>query len=436
VVKLKVVLIIFLLASIAFSQTLAGKVQVIGKTTIGGGVDVTLITANLQHGQNTANNFNFTTQVNSITPNADIVAVQERTTSETGWDSALASAGFSQAVFKAHIGSPGDGNAIWIRASRVTAVTTYSFDLTNGANPTSGSTQFGWDGTTDIRRSGCAIKAQVGSKQFYVVAAHMVSNSGEDSSNTNFAAQRVDQINSLNSWIISNLTGGLPIVVAGDFNTPPNYPRAPERTYTADASTDVITSTAHGFTDGTAVSLRNSGGTQPSPLLVGDSLYALATVYYVRDSTTNTFKLAASPGGAPIDLTTNGTGSNFVSATQWDLMRSGYYDLWQEGLANGTATVSWGDRDADGIQDMPLDFQLTRTHDTRRIDYVWLNRSAQGVTLKSITVPDGRANCSTSLTLTGAFKECPDVVVLVDRPDDDGIRFTDHNIVQATLNFQ
>jgi len=76
--------------------------------------------------------------------------------------------------------------------------------------------------------------------------------------------------------------------------------------FTADASTDVCTSTAHELQNDDAVVPQNTGGGLPSPLVAG-------TTYYVRDRTTNTFKLAATLGGSAINLTTNGTGSHYLN---------------------------------------------------------------------------------------------------------------------------
>lgn len=68
------------------------------------------------------------------------------------------------------------------------------------------------------------------------------------------------------------------------------------------ASTDVITSTSHGYADGTKVRVEAIGALSlPTGL-------AASTTYYVRDSTTNTFKLAATLGGSAIDLTADGVG--------------------------------------------------------------------------------------------------------------------------------
>jgi hypothetical protein len=65
----------------------------------------------------------------------------------------------------------------------------------------------------------------------------------------------------------------------------------------------------HGYSDAQAVTLTTSG-TLPAPL-------ATATTYYMRDVSTNVyfFKLAASAGGAAINLTTVGTGTQSIVPT-------------------------------------------------------------------------------------------------------------------------
>jgi hypothetical protein len=67
----------------------------------------------------------------------------------------------------------------------------------------------------------------------------------------------------------------------------------------ADASTDLITLVAHGFAANTAVFLQ--GTTPPGGLSFG-------TTYYVLSNTADTFKLAATPSGSAIDITSNGSG--------------------------------------------------------------------------------------------------------------------------------
>lgn len=73
------------------------------------------------------------------------------------------------------------------------------------------------------------------------------------------------------------------------------------KAFTVASSTDKFSSTAHGFSNGDAVVLR-TGFTPGAPLTPG-------VVYYVRDVEANAFKLAATSGGAAIDVTSDGSGS-------------------------------------------------------------------------------------------------------------------------------
>lgn len=101
----------------------------------------------------------------------------------------------------------------------------------------------------------------------------------------------LDGVEVTTGWKISNVSGKLSFT---------------KKVFTADSSTNVFTSTAHGLADGNEIKLENSGGALPAPLAAGTS-------YFVRDKTTNTFKLAATLGGSAIDITTNGTGTNKIS---------------------------------------------------------------------------------------------------------------------------
>ena len=65
---------------------------------------------------------------------------------------------------------------------------------------------------------------------------------------------------------------------------------------------NTITETAHGMQDGDVVILSNSGGALPAGLLG-------STTYYVRDKTTDTFKLALTLGGTAVDITGTGSGT-------------------------------------------------------------------------------------------------------------------------------
>lgn len=71
--------------------------------------------------------------------------------------------------------------------------------------------------------------------------------------------------------------------------------------FAADATTDQFTVPAHGYADSTPVFLALGSEAVPAPLVAG-------TVYYVRDAAADTFKLAATAGGAALNLTAAGSG--------------------------------------------------------------------------------------------------------------------------------
>lgn len=75
--------------------------------------------------------------------------------------------------------------------------------------------------------------------------------------------------------------------------------------FTADPATDVVMCPSHGFSDTQTIVFYN--GTVPGGLVGG-------TVYYVRDATTDTFKVAATSGGTAIDITSFGSSACQVSA--------------------------------------------------------------------------------------------------------------------------
>lgn len=69
---------------------------------------------------------------------------------------------------------------------------------------------------------------------------------------------------------------------------------ATPKNFTVDPATDTVYSTSHGYSDTQTIVFYN--GTAPGGLTEG-------TVYYVRDSATHSFKVAATSGGAAIDIT-------------------------------------------------------------------------------------------------------------------------------------
>lgn len=78
------------------------------------------------------------------------------------------------------------------------------------------------------------------------------------------------------------------------------------KAFTVDPTTDFFTFTTHGYILNTPVVFENENGTLPAGVNATDT-------YYVRDQTANTFKVAATAGGAAIDITTAGTGTNWVA---------------------------------------------------------------------------------------------------------------------------
>lgn len=75
----------------------------------------------------------------------------------------------------------------------------------------------------------------------------------------------------------------------------------------ADPGTDRINLTAHGFPAGTEIRL--GGVVPPSPLQFN-------TPYYVINTMADSFQLAATPGGSPIDITSTGTDLWLVTNTR------------------------------------------------------------------------------------------------------------------------
>jgi len=76
--------------------------------------------------------------------------------------------------------------------------------------------------------------------------------------------------------------------------------------YTVDPSTDTFTSVNNVLADTQQVIPYSSGAALPSPLASG-------VIYWVRDASANTFKLSATSGGAAVNITTKGTGVQYIS---------------------------------------------------------------------------------------------------------------------------
>lgn len=274
---------------------------------------------------------------------ADLIAVQERSSPETGWDTPMSNAGLAQAIYRPNQIGGSDGCAIWYKSSTVTILNTYEVQLSLGATSP-------WDGgPTNVDKSAVAAKVQVEGQKFYFVCTHLCQNAGADSNGGQTSAIRENQIQTLLTFIDTYLLG-LDVVIAADFN------------YT------------------------------PQMLLLA--------------------------GGFQMDL----------------FLRRGFVDLWRVGMANGTAAAPWADLDGTGGPDQVVSDDII-THDFRpRIDGIYLRTVNRALTMTSVSVPDMRVTCSTSLTGDPLF--CPDVAVgqRTGTVLDYGVKPTDHNPVKVTFN--
>lgn len=98
--------------------------------------------------------------------------------------------------------------------------------------------------------------------------------------------------------------------------------------FIATPATDVVTCPGHGYVDTNKIVFY--GDTVPAGLTEG-------TVYYVRDATSDTFKVAAAPAGAAIDLTSAGGSACVVSTITEELYGGGgthTVNSWVLGLPN------------------------------------------------------------------------------------------------------
>jgi len=83
------------------------------------------------------------------------------------------------------------------------------------------------------------------------------------------------------------------------------YLNAHSQAFTANTGTDVITAAAHGLLNGETV--RFKGADLPAGL-------SQTTVYFVRDKTDNTFKVALTAGGAAVNITDTGSGTMTITS--------------------------------------------------------------------------------------------------------------------------
>jgi uncharacterized phiE125 gp8 family phage protein len=100
--------------------------------------------------------------------------------------------------------------------------------------------------------------------------------------------------------------------------------------FTVDPSTDLLTAAGHGYASGDEVPFFTTG-TAPGGLTDGGQ-------YFARDVTADTLKLATTPGGNVIDITTAGAGGNFLgqlpdAIIAAMLLMLGHWELHREEVA-------------------------------------------------------------------------------------------------------
>lgn len=163
---------------------------------------------------------------------------------------------------------------------------------------------------------------------------------------------------------------------AGDAGGHPTSIAAAGQAFTSAASTDLLTANAHGYADGDQVIL--SGLTASGPL-------AADTVYYVRNSSTNTFKLAAMLGGAAIDIAADGSGT-VAKLTALD-----------EAAIVGALQTTWEDG---GIRQQDTATIMVNAWNKRRLSKVFVtdkgyqeqSREVGGVRVQTIMTDFGELN--------------------------------------------
>jgi hypothetical protein len=123
-----------------------------------------------------------------------------------------------------------------------------------------------------------------------------------------------------------------------------------EITVTATAATDVLNATSHGLSDGDRLRLLTTG-TAPGGLS--------ARNYYVVSSTTYTFKVSLTSGGAAVDITSTGSGTHTVQLLEppgEDL--AGVSLQFRRGSRRGTVGVELTEADGITITDA-VDWEIT-----------------------------------------------------------------------------
>jgi hypothetical protein len=146
----------------------------------------------------------------------------------------------------------------------------------------------------------------------------------------------------------------------------------PQATFTA-AATDIITSNAHGLTNGDCIWV-SSATTLPAGL-------SASTNYYVISATTNTFKVSTTPDGEAVNITDAGTGTHTYNLKGKAFLIKDFrhieLDLSTSGSANFTLKIQSSEQDN-------VNFNAAQST-TNRWDYVQIKDLEDGSSIDGDT---------------------------------------------------
>ena len=193
---------------------------------------------------------------------------------------------------------------------------------------------------------------------------------------------------------------------------------APARTVATsgvNTTSNVITFTAHGYTDGTKVTYNAGGGTALAGLVDG-------TEYFIRDKADDTFKLAATSGGTAIVLTGTGNNAqNFVGSTNTGMTMT----TAMSGSTESGATAS--------VSRPPIDFASGGTQINSNILGITEGESVAGVdNVTSIAVGTDGARYVQAPTITVAGPTARTVATAKVSTANNTIEITGHNMRTGT----
>ena len=130
------------------------------------------------------------------------------------------------------------------------------------------------------------------------------------------------------------------------------------------AATNIITSVAHGLSNGDCIQVTTSAGDLPAGL-------AITTNYYVIDKTTDTFKVSTVPGGSAVDITDAGTGTHTFHLKGKAIYVADYRHINLHLTFSGSPTMTIKTQGSRQLIDSPPDFNASQSI-TNKWDYIEL----------------------------------------------------------------